>query len=291
MSQGNFSFYRDQLTEAARRLVWKHCEGGPPYDPFAIAGALNVAVKIEFLEGIEGYTEYEGGRFLAVVNSRSIATRRRFTLAHELGHVHLIAAAQRVPISLERYRGARTPNAAHGDPVEETLCNAFAAELLLPAEEIQQRLVSHLLEPQTVLEVAKVYGVSIHASAKRIVKLFGQNRIGFSLWGSPRPGVVMPVWWTGLHAPASSRRRMERFVTEAMSCGKEMIECWDGRARKNRSLMSRTEVRVIPFGKSGQTIVWLRERGGERCSFPSPSIGRSVQGVLGRQPRQLELFS
>ena len=140
MNPNQFVFYRDQLKEAARRLVWQHGEGGPPYDPFKIARALNVIVRQEYLNGVEGYSDYENGKFSAVIASQSIVTRQRFTLAHELAHILLMKNVQRgVEVCLKRYRTGGLPDTAHQDPVEEAVCNAFAAELLVPTDELRQQ--------------------------------------------------------------------------------------------------------------------------------------------------------
>jgi len=287
MSQPEFRFYKDQLVEAARRLVWKYCEGGPPYDPFKVARALNVTVRLEHLDGVEGYTEYENGQFLAVLASQSVGTRRRFTLAHELGHVLLMSAAQRVPVTLRRYRGSKTPDLAHQDPVEETLCNAFAAELLLPEDEIRQRFIKGGPEPATVFDLATIYEVSIHASAKRVVKIVGKDRIGFSLWDCPRRRWFTPVWWTGLQMANSSKalKMLEGLVAEATEGRKEITECLPTIGRHARSGPSQTEIHITPLAGGNRSIICLREP--HSLSKVPPRLAKQTS----REPAQLNLFS
>jgi Zn-dependent peptidase ImmA (M78 family) len=257
-----FCFYKDQLTEFARRLVWKHGEGGPPYDPFKIARALGVVVRLECLQGIEGYADYSNGVYFAVLASQSPIARQRFTLAHELGHVLLMSRAQRgLPISLKRYRGFTTPDTGVRDPVEEALCNAFAAELLVPTDEITDQLRQQRIGPTEVLRLAGIYNVSAHASAKKIVKVVGERRVGVSFWNRIRKDWVSEAWRAGLKLPeAALIKKQESLVAEAMRGRKEISECWQTRPARALAKTHRIEIQVMPIGNGDSAVACLRLR-------------------------------
>lgn len=77
-----------------------------------------------FPEGVNALIIPGGGGITAVVNSNSPGPRRRFSLAHQLGHFFL----HRYPVVLE---GTVTPGSAL-NVERECEADAFAVELLVP---------------------------------------------------------------------------------------------------------------------------------------------------------------
>ncbi len=292
MNSTQFCFYRDQLTEAARRLVWQHGEGGPPYDPFKIARALNVTVRLEYLDGLLGYTDCENSQFSAILASQSSVTRQRFTLAHELGHVLLMRNAQRgIAVSLRRYRGASIPDTAHQDPVEEAVCNAFAAELLVPTDEIRQALSNKRVDPTDVVEMARSYNVSMQVSAKKIVRILGKERIGFSLWDCVRRKWPATVWSTGLQVLNSQdlAKKLGSLVIEAINSHKDLIECLQIHTRKESLAALKTDVHVTPRLQRS-ALVCLRERFPDQSARASKLAEPNPEKMCKPTPAQLTLF-
>ncbi|MFC0268024.1 ImmA/IrrE family metallo-endopeptidase [Kushneria aurantia] len=86
--------------------------------------------------------------------------RRRFTMAHELGHVLM----GHVQPGVEPRRD--TNFNAYGDPLE-TGANAFAAELLMPEAEIRR----HAHSATDVRHLAGIFGVSTSAISNRLKNL------------------------------------------------------------------------------------------------------------------------
>jgi hypothetical protein len=290
-----FALHRDELTEAARRLIRQHGGSGPPYDPFEIARALNVAVHLQYLESVEGYASCENGKFSAVIASQSTVTRQRFTLAHELGHILLMIDAKRgINVPLRRYRGGGIPDALHGDPVEEAVCNAFAAELLVPSDEVQIYLSGREVLPKDVFGIAKKYGVSMQATAKKLVRILGKDRVGFSFWKrvNKKRDWITPLWCTGLEAPNSHKLRaeLECLVTEAMTSGTELTECWQMHTRKQLLRASKTNVHVTPTRGRDAALVCLKERVNSRTNTNPPSSSTESESRHCDKPVQLSLF-
>src|SRR5207247_3101306 len=106
------------------------------------------------------------------VNSPHAPVRQRFTIAHELGHAVLHA---REGIHLDqafRLRFRDQTSAMAIDP-EEIDANSFAAELLMPADEVQAWLSAgiDMNDDQAVRRVARHFGVSQQAMTYRVVNL------------------------------------------------------------------------------------------------------------------------
>ncbi len=101
---------------------------------------------------------------LIVVDAAHHEHRQRFTIAHEIGHYVLhyqqgrgIASYQDTPETLE------TSHLTH-----EAEANAFAAELLMPREQIQ---VMYTLERGVAVKMARHFKVSAEAMERRLAGL------------------------------------------------------------------------------------------------------------------------
>jgi Zn-dependent peptidase ImmA (M78 family)/transcriptional regulator with XRE-family HTH domain len=104
---------------------------------------------------------------LIVVSSQDSPRARVFSLLHELGHLLLGSEAMCRPRSDDR------PPAAGN---EEAFCNAFAASLLMPAEEfvkdpLARSARGRMLELGDAVELARRYGVSELAVLRRLTTL------------------------------------------------------------------------------------------------------------------------
>ncbi|HEX2130923.1 MAG TPA: XRE family transcriptional regulator [Actinophytocola sp.] len=97
---------------------------------------------------IDAFSAALHGRPMIVLSHKGNPMRRRFSVAHELGHLLL------------------HPEPAPGSGHHEREANAFAAELLMPAAEIAGRLPTPV-DVAELKEVADGYGVSVAALAYR----------------------------------------------------------------------------------------------------------------------------
>lgn len=126
---------------------------------------LDIDVAIEPLSpGLDGLAVSRPGFQLILVSSSVSATRQRYTLAHELGH--LLAGdgsrkgGPRIQVD-ENIMGARSP--------AETRANAFAAAFLMPAEALRAACGGHAeITQQLIGELLGRYRVSLDALAFRL---------------------------------------------------------------------------------------------------------------------------
>jgi Zn-dependent peptidase ImmA (M78 family)/transcriptional regulator with XRE-family HTH domain len=99
-------------------------------------------------ETIDAFSAALHGRPMIVLSNKGNPMRQRFSVAHELGHLLL------------------HPHPAPGSHVHEREANTFAAEFLMPAAEIRDRLPTPVDIP-ALKETADGYGVSVAALAYR----------------------------------------------------------------------------------------------------------------------------
>jgi Zn-dependent peptidase ImmA (M78 family)/DNA-binding XRE family transcriptional regulator len=97
---------------------------------------------------IDAFSSALHGRPTIALSGKGNPMRRRFSVAHELGHLLL------------------HPDPAPGSPRHEREANAFAAEFLMPADELRPLLPTPVDVP-ALKEVADGYGVSVAALVYR----------------------------------------------------------------------------------------------------------------------------
>ena len=120
------------------------------------------------------------GRVIIGVNNNHSAARRKFTLAHELGHF-LLHEAEEIHVDDDKEKknlliNRRDDDAALGIYVKEREANLFAAELLMPEFLIQKELKEqgqniHLLNDDELSPIAKKLEVSVQALTYRLSNL------------------------------------------------------------------------------------------------------------------------
>ncbi|MFB9904899.1 XRE family transcriptional regulator [Allokutzneria oryzae] len=97
---------------------------------------------------VEAFSSALHGRPMIVLTEQQDALRQRFSVAHELGHLLL------------------HPDAAPGSRKHESEADAFAAEFLMPAEEITETFPARA-DLTALKELSDSYGVSVSALAAR----------------------------------------------------------------------------------------------------------------------------
>jgi uncharacterized protein DUF955 len=144
--------------EDARRFAEKHFPNGPE----KLAGHLGIRVCEGQIAGCDGWVLSGPAGIVIRLSSTVPATRRRFTLAHELGHL-LLGVPTVVGESV--YESLRSNSA------EERQVNDLAAELLLPAGIVRQHLPAAPIVTAQLRKLAKTAGVSELAAAIRVANL------------------------------------------------------------------------------------------------------------------------
>jgi Zn-dependent peptidase ImmA (M78 family) len=160
----------------------------------AIAWVLGAAVKYRRMDSADGTIVGSPKRAVIAINSSRIPTRRRFSLAHELGHWH-------------HHRGqvlfcgpADIGNFAGGPLDPERQADAFASDLILPGYLVRPK-VQKLRKPTlaAVREIADEFKASMTAT---LIKILNEDRFPILLvchgkdrrrWF--RRANMVPNWW------------------------------------------------------------------------------------------------
>lgn len=144
--------------ERVLRSAWRR--GAYPVDPVRIAHALGINVVDAYLDpDVAGALVKESGRDpVILVNGSDSGNRKRFTIAHELGHF-----VKRADADYE-YVDRRDTLSSTGHDPDEVYANAFAGNLLMPGDAVAD-LVK---EGAGDLEMAIRFGVSREALNVRL---------------------------------------------------------------------------------------------------------------------------
>jgi Zn-dependent peptidase ImmA (M78 family) len=122
---------------------------------------LGLPVVIAALpQPIAGCCWHDGARIVLWVNGTHAAVRQRFTLAHELGHLRCGHDARVAVDTFETLAGKTTDS-------REIQANAFAAELLAPADGVRAMIAGEPTLDDVVLMAAR-FGLSTIAALYRL---------------------------------------------------------------------------------------------------------------------------
>lgn len=163
------------VSRAAKRLLQQHEIFKPPVDVERLARQEGLRVVEEQLESeISGMLYREGGRAIILINQNDAPVRKRFSIAHELGHYHLHTSTS---VFVDRRVRFRDSNSSQGTIKEEIEANNFAAELLMPESFVLQEAMRlrgrrfPLSDEELIEELAKIFEVSRQAMEVRLANL------------------------------------------------------------------------------------------------------------------------
>lgn len=145
----------------AQEILDKYWDDGVPVDVHAIARLAGTQVIEEPLSGFSGSFFCENGMPTIRVNSSESILRRRFTVAHELGHYVLRHEGG--------YRDGPDTFSVGAVDRKERDANLFASELLMPHDGVRYLLIGR--EIGGVTELANHMQVSEVAMQYRLKKL------------------------------------------------------------------------------------------------------------------------
>ncbi len=162
-------------TEAIRLLTETGQVTSAPVNIEAVARHLGAQVVEEKLDrSVSGMLYRDGDHVIIGVNSAHVDRRRRFTIAHEIGHLVLHKGR---PLVLDHVRvNFRDANSSTASDLEEIQANAFAAEVLMPRDQVIAS-AKKLLEDRTVADAAVIeylaegFDVSDQAMEYRLINL------------------------------------------------------------------------------------------------------------------------
>lgn len=159
---------------SARQLLERAGITQAPVNVDHLAKMIGATVRYEPLEGgISGTAiRRSTGEVIIGVNSNHVLVRRRFSLAHEMGHAILHRETE-FHLDDGVVIGFRSDQSSKADDPREIEANQFAAELLMPAEFVVRdfhRLHDREVD-EAIAELAGIYEVSVQAMTIRVTKL------------------------------------------------------------------------------------------------------------------------
>ena len=154
------------IRPAERILLELGIQSPEDIDLEAIAWTLGAAVNYRPLKNCEARIVGSDRRAIITVNSRAIPTRRRFSIAHEIGHWH----HHRGRILLCGTRDIENPG--HGPLNPEYQADQFASDLILPNFMVRPAVIK-MKRPTlaAVREIADAFKVSDTATLLKIIDL------------------------------------------------------------------------------------------------------------------------
>ncbi|MDI3194261.1 ImmA/IrrE family metallo-endopeptidase [Pseudarthrobacter sp. AL07] len=173
MQTESLATIRKRATQAAAQVLNEHWadefgEIDLPVDATVIAERIGARV---FAADLSGHDELSGFVYIPpgkerpeiTINSSEHIHRRRFTCAHEIGHI----LDPRIDKNTEHgFMDHRDSLSSAGTDPREVFANAFAATLLMPSDEIEW-----LAEELDLYGLAKKFRVSTDAMSNRLATL------------------------------------------------------------------------------------------------------------------------
>ena len=162
---------------AAEKLIDRMGIHSPPVDVHGIARSLGLRVVYEDLgSDISGVLVSRDGAASIAVKKSDKEPRKRFTVAHEIGHYYLRHHIQRNElVHADEHRQViyRSAKASEGLDQMEVQANQFAASLLMPTRLVREH-VERRPKPMgdsDVEELAEAFNVSVQAMTIRLTTL------------------------------------------------------------------------------------------------------------------------
>lgn len=167
------------IRNVVEHLLLKNNINSVPIDVTSLAETLGAIVEeTPTNEGLSGFLLRSSGTEKVVigVNKNHHLNRRRFTIAHEIGHLLLHEGE---PLYIDRDCGFRIKlrheEASQGLNKEEIEANEFAAELLMPSVMLDKELMRYngkdALDETVIATIAKKFQVSQQALIYRLINL------------------------------------------------------------------------------------------------------------------------
>lgn len=202
-----------------------------------------------------------------ILNSRiTYLPRRNFTAAHELGHYFIREHfGQDYLCTLQDMNGykAGVPKTLRAREYE---ANVFAAELLLPTENVRNELRNASPDIGTVRRIAELFSTSLTASARRVVGLSDEccavvmSQHGYIQWSLTSPlanalGVEIRVG--PLDSGSLASDLFEPSCTPSPQGEVQMTSWLSCRGRLPDSLLHECSIEVGPY--QVLTMLWVPE--------------------------------
>ncbi|MGC8639947.1 MAG: ImmA/IrrE family metallo-endopeptidase [Isosphaeraceae bacterium] len=163
---------RSQIEARAGDVLRRHNLTTIPIDPVVLANREGIRVNNARFsdDNLVGMIVKRGGKITMLVKHDDPPFRKRFTIAHELGHhfLHLLADGEHVDKEPNLFRQQVDDHEkATSNRSMEIQANMFAASLLMPEEEVRR----YWQERPSIEQLAKIFNVSNEAMGYRVASL------------------------------------------------------------------------------------------------------------------------
>jgi Zn-dependent peptidase ImmA (M78 family) len=163
-------------------LLHKHKIVNSPVPVDNIAEGLGAKIIYENFNGeISGLLLKRPGSIIIGVHKAQAPTRKRFTIAHEIGHLEMHSGAlEQVHVDKNFEMHLRSAASSTAEDVAEIEANTFAACLLMPRNLVMRDVGDQILDfedPRLVRQLAEKYQVSTQAMTFRLINLYPQRSL------------------------------------------------------------------------------------------------------------------
>lgn len=164
----------------AEKLILNQGISSAPVNVKEIAENMGINVhEMELEDDLSGMALKKEGQYLIIINKAHSIKRKRFTLAHEIGHIHLHADQLEAGVHVDKSNQVlrRDISSSAGIDRMEIEANSFAAALLmpeslLPLNQISSQSLDDILDSGLLEKLAKKFKVSNSAMHWRLFGLF-----------------------------------------------------------------------------------------------------------------------
>lgn len=158
-----------EAERAAQDLLDQLGMSAIPINPIAVARALGYSVNAAVFEDpeVSGKVTVNGGQVSIDVKSSDAPTRRRFSIAHEIGHAQLHLKGVTSGVIADGSAMLRMVPGYYKRAPIEAQADAFAASLLMPTESIKKAFQ----QTQDLEALAHLFQVSPEAMKIRLQNL------------------------------------------------------------------------------------------------------------------------
>jgi len=170
-----------KAAQRAKELINQH-NLTIPINVTALVKELGIELVVKPLESMSGFAYQKDGHRVIGINKNDGPKRRRFTTAHELGHMLIHTD---IDVSFDKKNELvyfRDSKSSSGSQPREIEANAFAAELLMPSDSLLDSIsklggVDLIEDDKKIRDLAKEYNVSFMAMSVRVDAINKQHML------------------------------------------------------------------------------------------------------------------
>jgi Zn-dependent peptidase ImmA (M78 family) len=161
-----------EIEDEANRILTQHGLNSLPVDLITLANQEGIKVhNAKFSEDqISAMIAKRGTNITILVNQSDHPNRKRFSIAHELGHhfLHLLEDGEIIDTEIDLFRGEFSGESTVKQRSKEIEANQFASALLMPADLVKKYYSEKTID---LSELARLFRVSEEAMGYRITQL------------------------------------------------------------------------------------------------------------------------